>query len=108
MSMRELNLRSTSIFSDLLAARDSRQDFVLVVEGKKAEKLFRVVPYYERYRMAYLRSSRRGLKVLLPFAFRALRSPFFWGLCIMADFEASDSRFQLSGQTLRVEFSFQR
>lgn len=106
-AMRELNYKSKSIFSELLAARDSKQDFALIIEGGKAKRLFRVVPYYEKYREVYLRSSHRKLNVLLSFALRALLSPFFWGLCIMVDFEASESRFQFSDQTLRIEFYFQ-
>lgn len=108
MSMCELDFRSKSVFRDLIAARDRRQDFVLVVKGRKAEKLFRVVPCYERYRMDWLRSSRWRLGHLLLFAFSALRAPLFWGLCIMADFEAAESNFVLTGQTLRVEFLFRR
>jgi hypothetical protein len=104
--MKELLLVSANIIDDVINSRNRREDFAVVVEGQRALKLFKLFPCYQRYCDAYRQRKRGRIQCLLPFAWIALRSPTFWGACILADFEAKQHNFIYADGVLRAEFYF--
>jgi hypothetical protein len=104
--MKELLLESASIIEDVFSFRDRREDFAIVVAGKRAFKLFEDFPCYERYHNAYRQRKRGRIRHMIPFAWVGLKSPTFWGACILADFEARQHNFIYVDGVLRVEFYF--
>jgi hypothetical protein len=106
MNRLELKYDSKSIFSDVLAARDRRENFCLVVNGSTAKKLHRIIPFYRRYRES-LSSLENKRGALFAFGIRALRNPLFWGLCVLCESHARGLEFVFSGSDeLRVNFNF--
>lgn len=104
--MKNLSIKSANIIAEVFDARDRREDFAVVVKGTLAERLYIIAPYYERYRDAYRKRISGRVWLLLSFAWMGLRSPIFWGVCIIADFEAKKSRFVYENKALRAEFFF--
>ena len=107
MEMKELLLKSDSIHTDVVSARDQREDFAIVVEGKQALKLFRVVPSYECFRDS-LRERVPGWRWRAwSFFFRALLTNMsFWAFCTQADFDARRTEFIYENGILKAKFYF--
>lgn len=100
-----LTYGSKDILQRVLAARDRREDFCIRVEGPVAKKLEGVVAFYERYKVSMKNGSKQKASIF-SFGLRAMRAPLFWGLCVLTDFNARESRFSYSGNVLRAEFDF--
>jgi hypothetical protein len=104
--MKKLLFESDNIIEDVIDARNRREDFFVTVEGNLALKLSRFAPYYERYRDAYRKNTPGKTWKMLSFAWRGLQTPLFWGICILADFEARRTKFVYVNGILRAEFYF--
>jgi hypothetical protein len=104
--MKELLLRSNSLINDVFSMRAHSENFAVIVENKQALRLYKIVPYYRRYRDAYRKNEPGKMWRLLSFSWRGMLDPKFWGACIIADFEADDSKFIYANDILRAEFLF--
>jgi tetratricopeptide (TPR) repeat protein len=104
--MKELLLKSDNLITEAINIRNRREDFAVVVDGNQALKLYKVVPYYERYRDTCRKREPGRIWQALSFGWRGLRRPIFWCVCTLADAEAKQSKFVYAEERLRAEFYF--
>lgn len=101
--MKEFVFGSKDITDDVINAGDQREPFALIVNGKRALKLFKMEPRYAHLREVSRHRERARIFYILPLAWN---SPRFWGACTLADAKARDSMFIYENNVLRVEFYF--
>lgn len=105
--MKELEFGSQSFFDAIANAREQRIETRIVVRGRKAGRIFSLVPLFEDYRKKAASRSPDRRKALLKFGLRALvRSPAFWAACVYLGFEARRLVFHCEGDVLNADFFF--
>lgn len=106
MSRLSVDLESPDAYQKALEASERNESFDLVVSGRRAERLWKVIPCYERFNASFPGSPGR-IKSILDFGLRGIRSPLFWAICIICSPKNGDLNFIFDNGVLRARFSYQ-